>query len=578
MYRKTGLGIALLAQLVCLAACRGTAAPSEAGAERRTVDVFLLAGQSNMEGVGRARLLPWTPDRARGTSLYHSDAVGSDGQSGRWRPLGPAGWKGGSAPHFGIEVALDELSPAGSEVFLIKHAVGGTSLASDWAPRDGPEYGRLQRVVQAALAELEARGHEPVVRGVFWIQGEADAKDASSAAGYLRNLADFIATLRDSLAPYAPSDDPTAIRFVLGQVMPDGTPDTAAGRAYPFRATVRAALVAVASRAPNVAVVRTDRSFETHASDRDGYRDEDNAHFSAAGLLKLGRRMAAEMAAGERSPQAAPAASTLRVLTYNTYYVFDHRSETKAASDWIARQEPDLVALQELTDADPQELSRLAASWGHGHSELLKQSGFSVGITASRPIEVVDRLLDGLHHGCLHVRIDGVHVFVVHLSPFRWETRTAEAELLLPKIQPLLDAGEDVLVLGDFNAHSPADREAVALYPQLLEKARASDAANAHVENLRQDRFDDSVMERFLGTGLADAVLPFVLADDAPRWTFSTGIWTDEKSAPPEAGSRIDYVLASPSLAEYATSAAIVRRGVVNRTSDHYPVLVDFRR
>jgi exodeoxyribonuclease-3 len=275
---------------------------------------------------------------------------------------------------------------------------------------------------------------------------------------------------------------------------------------------------------------------------------------------------------------AAATVDALRVLSYNTYYVFSEGTQVAAATDWIAGQAPDVVALQELTNITEDRLSKLAAGWGHSHSALLKTSGFSVGLTSNLPIEVIDRVLNGLHHGTLHARVDDIHVFVVHLSPFQWETRRSEADLLLARIQPLLEQHREVLVLGDFNALSSADRQLLEAQPGLLQKARASDAEHAHVLNLREGMFDYSVMQKFFDAGLEDAALSFLEESHDVRWTIPTSIWTEGKVEPPGHGSRVDFVLADPTLTDAAASARIVRSGIVNRTSDHYPVLVEFHR
>ena len=291
---------------------------------------------------------------------------------------------------------------------------------------------------------------------------------------------------------------------------------------------------------------------------------------------------------GNASLQARPSTvegdqrATLRVLCYNTYYVFSNGTEVEAATAWISEQAPDVVALQELTNIEDARLAELAAGWGHGHSALLKTSGFSVGLTSRYPIEVVDRLLDGLHHGSLHARVRGIDVFVVHLSPFEWKVREREAALLLAKIKPLLDQGEEVLVLGDFNALSAKDKRLLDAQPELMEKARNSEVEHDHVRNLRDGEFDYGVMQRFFDAGLQDVVLPQFegVGQKAgeSRWTFTTGIWTEEKSSAPEGGNRIDFVLADATLARTVASAEIPRGGVLNRTSDHYPVIVDFDR
>ncbi|MEE2939213.1 MAG: endonuclease/exonuclease/phosphatase family protein [Planctomycetota bacterium] len=272
-------------------------------------------------------------------------------------------------------------------------------------------------------------------------------------------------------------------------------------------------------------------------------------------------------AAGERS---------LRFITYNVYYVFSRGTEVEAGSAWIASQEPDVVALQELTNISEARLAELAAGWDHDHSALLKTSGFSVGLTSVHPIEVVERALDGFHHGCLHARVSGIDVFVVHLSPFKWSVREREAEAILSRVEPLLDERRDVVVLGDFNALSGHDSIALTALPEQLEKARWSDAEHGHVENLRDGEFDFAVMQSFFDAGLVDQQERFLDRAPGARWTFTTGIWSEEKRDAPEGGTRIDYVLASPEMAARARCARVVREGVVNRTSDHYPVIVDF--
>ena len=267
----------------------------------------------------------------------------------------------------------------------------------------------------------------------------------------------------------------------------------------------------------------------------------------------------------------------MRVATYNTYYVFNKGTEIEAGTDWLAAQAFDIVALQELTNISHDRLAELALGWGHEHSALLKTSGFSVGLTSNRPIETVSRMVDGLHHGMLHVRVSGIDVLVVHLSPFRWEVRQSEAALILEYLRPLQVEGRHVIVLGDFNALSADDRALLAAQPELLEKHRESDETHGHVENLRDEQFDFSVMQAFLNAGLSDVSLPFFEKVPDVRWTYPTGIWDEEEHKPPVGGSRIDYVLMNDALAARVVHARVVRQGVVNRVSDHYPVVVDLR-
>lgn len=594
--------VVVFCALLLLMSChRGAVGSHDSSPEQHKpmeVDVFLLAGQSNMEGVGRAELLPTSARASANVHLFHSSALGMKGSEDQWLPLRPAGWRSNSTCGFGVEMSLGAaLSSAKPErqVYLIKHAVGGTSLFGDWNPNDGLQFRTFESTVKQALAELESRGLRGVVRAIFWQQGEADAKTIREARVYERRLENFIIRTRDSFAANAPDRHAKNIRFVVGQVIPDATAGSNAHKRFPYRDEVREAQLAVSQILTNVVTVPTDVTFETHASDGDEFRKHDNVHFNEAGLKKLGEHMAAAYLEEDHSLAFDPRESllpaptsrsgpqqaipdTLRVATYNTYYVFAKGKQVTAATRWLASQFLDLVALQELTNITHERLAELGAGWGHKHTELLKTEGFSVGLTSVLPIEIIEGVTEGMHHGYLHARVAGIHIFVVHLSPFRWAKRTAEAEILSAKIQPLLEEGADVLVLGDFNAESRTDQRFLAAQPMLLKKARASDIEHSHVENLRNNEFDFSVMRRFTDAGLVDAALPFLEQSREHRLTFSTGIWDEGQDTPPKGGTRIDYVLASQSLAQSAVSAFTPRHGVVNKTSDHYPVLIEFHR
>ncbi|MFK7742291.1 MAG: sialate O-acetylesterase [Planctomycetota bacterium] len=600
---------AAIAMAVAMAMPAATAASPQGPGGSKVAHVFVLAGQSNMEGVGRVSEHPAAARVAANGFLFHSRSVGVRGQDNKWLPLCPAGWQGIPGGSFGVEMALgpDLARQTGQPIYLIKHAVGGTSLARGWDPIGGKQYAALDALMQRAFAGLRAQGLKPVVRGIFWQQGEADAKDVDQAHAYASRLENLVVRLRARLVALGVCATPTAARFVLGQVLPKAEPANKKHARYPYRSVVRAAQMRLPEALRNVACVATNAEYTTHADDRDGYRDGDTVHFDGAGLLKLGHAMAeayqsagrddAAMAQGamaqgamtqeavaqehvqDQSPQRGADAATLRVISYNTFYIFNKSTQIVAASRWLGHRAPDIVALQELTNTTADKLREMAAGWRHEHSALLKESGFSVGITSRLPIEVLDRLTGPeLHHGCLHVRIDGVHIFVVHLSPFEWRKRTTESAHILKCVKPLLEQGKEVLVLGDFNASSAADQELLLAQPKLLARLQDSDAKHGHIENLRDQRIDYSVMSQFFAAGLHDVALPYLEQARDRRWTFPTGLLGTESRTPPAHGRRIDFVLGSARLAERTVHASVARRGAVNRVSDHYPVVVEFRR
>jgi exodeoxyribonuclease-3 len=283
--------------------------------------------------------------------------------------------------------------------------------------------------------------------------------------------------------------------------------------------------------------------------------------------------MSAVLSAADNTKDPHP--KTLRVISYNTWYVFNHKKEVAAGKKWMKEQTPDIVALQELTGIKPALLQSFAESWGHKHSSLLKSSGFSVGLTSRYPIETVEKGLKNMHHGFLHLRSGGVEIFVVHLSPFKWEVRQREANILTSKIKPLVEAGEKVMILGDFNALSPADASILDKDKEGLEKALASDAKHGHVRNLKDGKFEFGVMQSFFDAGLIDTAKGKLPRTPLERISCPTGVFEDKRTASKK-GKRIDYILTGPQLHKMVTQTSIPRKDELNRISDHYPVVVDF--
>ena len=125
-----------------------------------------------------------------------------------WSDLGPGfGSQFGPELSFGITLAAQDPSRT---VYLVKHAVNGTSLYEDWKPGSGFQWSLFRAVVTAALGNLDAAGVEYQVEGMLWMQGESDALEGQGAA-YEQNLRDFIEAVRVLL-------DAPELPFVLGRI------------------------------------------------------------------------------------------------------------------------------------------------------------------------------------------------------------------------------------------------------------------------------------------------------------------------------------------------------------------------
>jgi alpha-galactosidase len=284
----------VVALLTSLAASRGTAAPPSAAA--KTVKVFILAGQSNMQGQGN---IPSDPKRNGGKGslefLAKDPATASAFQQlltpdGKWATRddvwidylerrGPLTVGYGVSPQcIGPELgfgwvlgdALDE------PVLLIKCAWGGKSLAVDFRPPSsgkvpyplnpkaqaeieqnpdivGHYYRETLTLVRAALGRVKelvpgSEGRAVELAGFGWHQGWNDRIDDKFNAEYEQNFANFVRDLRQDLhAPKLP--------FVIAETGMTGPEET-----HPRALSLMKAQAAVAERPEfrgNVAFVGT---------------------------------------------------------------------------------------------------------------------------------------------------------------------------------------------------------------------------------------------------------------------------------------------------------------------------------
>jgi hypothetical protein len=241
--------------------------------DKRPLRVFLLAGQSNMEGHGVVDLDdPRDYNGGKGTlARFLADpAVAAQWPELR-RPDG--GWhvrddvfvryaaehgtvKAGplsvgfavydDAHHFGPELGIGrQLGRRWQDpVLLVKTAWGGKSLAVDFRPPGaggaiGPYFTRMLADYRAALAALPrefpqfAADYETALQGIVWFQGWNDGCDAAAAAAYRENLAQWIldvrAELGDDTLPIVVGETGNMDNATLRQGQRDGCADPRVG-------------------------------------------------------------------------------------------------------------------------------------------------------------------------------------------------------------------------------------------------------------------------------------------------------------------------------------------------------------
>lgn len=161
---------------VFLAAAAGAMAPSE-------LDLFLLAGQSNMAGRGDVEAQDRTP----------IDGVFALDKELAWTPaVDPLHWdKPIAAVGLGRSFAatLKKYGAAG-QVGLIPAAFGGTSL-DEWKPGG--------KLFTDAITRARAAAPAGRFRGILWHQGEAECTREETARTYGARFAVIAAALRAEL-------------------------------------------------------------------------------------------------------------------------------------------------------------------------------------------------------------------------------------------------------------------------------------------------------------------------------------------------------------------------------------------
>lgn len=232
--------------LLTLALSSGAAAAQDAPAP---LQVFILAGQSNMQGAGALRA---NPDRHGGAgSLEHlvRDEASAEryahlvDENGDWvvrddvwisyfereggLSVGYGSREDTIGPELGFGHVVGEALEA--DVLLIKVAWGGKSLAVDFRPPSaggevGLFYTQLFDQVRLVLGSLEERfpayqGQGYELAGFGWHQGWNDRVNQAHNDAYEQNLAHFIRDLRTELeAPELP--------FVLAETGMSGHAET----------------------------------------------------------------------------------------------------------------------------------------------------------------------------------------------------------------------------------------------------------------------------------------------------------------------------------------------------------------
>ena len=253
----------------------------------------------------------------------------------------------------------------------------------------------------------------------------------------------------------------------------------------------------------------------------------------------------------------------MRIITLNLNGL---RSATnKGFLDWLAKQDADIVCVQELKAQLNNMTDNMRSPAGYsGYFHCADKKGYSgVGMYTRH---IPDKIVEGTgipeidaEGRFLRADIGNLTVISVYLpSGSSGEHRQAAKfffmEQFFPLLQSLTESGRDILLCGDWNiAHKAID----------LKNWRANQKNSGFLPEERT----------WLSTVLEELELVDVFRKISPEPDQYTW-WSNRGQAwAKNVGWRIDYQIATPGLANTATDTSIYK---VERFSDHAPLLIDY--
>lgn len=194
-------------------------------------------------------------------------------------------------PELGIASALSEYATEENPVHLIKCAFSGSGFhkndGPNWLDRsDDPDkslFYLLKTYTHNAIDKIIEDGYEPVLRGFVWHQGESDSGSNTYAAEMKQLIADF----KTEFVEYAIDEDPDQIAF-LDCTIYDGSK-----RTYGANPQVNAQKLSIANESEDDLNFIVDGSFNTENglkleigdANKGGYN---TYHYNASDAFRLG--------------------------------------------------------------------------------------------------------------------------------------------------------------------------------------------------------------------------------------------------------------------------------------------------
>lgn len=255
----------------------------------------------------------------------------------------------------------------------------------------------------------------------------------------------------------------------------------------------------------------------------------------------------------------------MRIITANLNGI--RSATTKGFFDWLVRQEADVVCVQELK-AQMTDMRREMLQPGgfYGYFHYAEKKGYSgVGIYAKQQ---PDAVIEGL--GIADIDAEGRYIeaqfgnlSVISLylpsgssSEERQQVKFSFLERFYPRLAQLRACGREVILCGDWNiAHREID----------LKNWKSNQKNSGFLPEERA--WMTQVINELVWVDVHRTLYPEAGGEAYTWWSNRGQAWAKN------VGWRIDYQLATPTLAACAVSASVYKD---ERFSDHAPLLVEY--
>ncbi|HZW87220.1 MAG TPA: exodeoxyribonuclease III [Gallionella sp.] len=254
----------------------------------------------------------------------------------------------------------------------------------------------------------------------------------------------------------------------------------------------------------------------------------------------------------------------MRIITINLNGI--RSAATKGFYQWLAQQDADVICLQELKAQTANMTGQMLALSGyHGYFHYAEKKGYSgVGIycrAQPQQIKVGLGVAEFDAEG-RYLRADFADFSVVSLylpsgssGAERQAVKFKFMAVVMPHLRELRASGREILICGDWNiAHKELD----------LKNWRGNKKNSGFLPEERA-----WLTKLFDEVGFVDVYRALYPTQEAYTWWSNRGqAWAKD------VGWRIDYQIATPTIAQRASTASIYK---AQRFSDHAPLIIDYR-